>query len=167
MSYNFDTVIDRRNTASLKFDFHEARGKAPDLLPLWVADMDFSLPQEVLDDIKTRVQHGVFGYTFTDDAYHRAVHDWFANHYGWETKREWIITAPGVVFTIATAIRAFSAPGEAVLIQPPVYYPFAQMTSYNGRRIAVYAPVRRELHSRCFREIAVGQFYLSVSGKRQ
>lgn len=140
MPYDFDTVLDRRNTASLKFDFHEERGKAPDLLPLWVADMDFSLPQEVLDDIKARVQHGVFGYTFTDDEYHRAVHDWFADHYGWETKREWIITTPGVVFAIATAIRAFSAPGEAILIQPPVYYPFAQMARYNGRRI-VKAPL--------------------------
>lgn len=140
LTYDFDTVINREHTDSIKFDQKAMRGKPADVLPLWVADMDFALPDEILAALHERVDHGVFGYSEPNDDYYEAVHDWFAERYGWETEREWIVLAPGVVFALATAIRAFSEPGDGVLIQPPVYYPFAGMIRANGRCI-VEAPL--------------------------
>lgn len=133
MAYDFDTVIERRGTDCIKFDQAEVRGKSPDLLPLWVADMDFSLPPEILQPLHDRVAHGIFGYSEPNDDYFEAVHDWFATRYDWDVKREWAVFTPGVVFAIGTAIRAFSEPGDNVLIQPPVYYPFGGMIEANGR----------------------------------
>lgn len=136
MTYDFDTVIERRGTDCIKYDQAEVRGKSPDLLPLWVADMDFALPPEILRPLHDRVGHGIFGYSEPNDDYFEAVHGWFSTRYGWDVKREWAVFTPGVVFAIATAIRAFSDPGDAVLIQPPVYYPFRGMIEANGRTTA-------------------------------
>lgn len=140
MAYDFDTVIERRGTDCIKYDQAEVRGKSSELLPLWVADMDFSLPPEVLGPLHERIDHGVFGYSEPNDDYFQAVHDWFSTRYGWDVQRKWVVFTPGVVFAIATAIRAFSEPGDAVLIQPPVYYPFDGMIRANGRR-TVEAPL--------------------------
>lgn len=135
MTYDFDQVIDRKNTGSLKYDFHEKRGKAPDLLPLWVADMDFQLPQEVLDAMKARVDHGIFGYTQLMPPYYQAVLNWVEKHQGWKPKKEWLITTPGVVFALSMCVRAFTQPGDKVLIQQPVYYPFSNVIINNGREL--------------------------------
>ena len=139
-SYDFDRIIDRTGTGCLKYDFHAARGKAPDLTPLWVADMDFALPAETLDTLKQRVDHGIFGYTQPLQPYYDAVLGWIEQHQHWTPQQEWLVTTPGVVFALACAVRAFTQPGAAVLIQQPVYYPFKNVIVDNGRTL-VNAPL--------------------------
>lgn len=136
MTYDFDQIIDRRGTGSLKYDFHKERGKAPDLLPLWVADMDFALPKEVLDAMKQRVDHGIFGYTLPLQSYYDAVLSWVEHHQGWKPEEKWLVTTPGVVFALSMCVRAFTQPGDSILIQQPVYYPFSNVIVDNNRKLA-------------------------------
>lgn len=131
--YDFDQVIDRRNTNSLKYDFAPERGRPADVLPLWVADMDFQAPPPVLEALRQAVDHGIFGYSEAKEDYAQAVIGWFARRFGWQPQPEWLVKTPGVVFALATAIRALTQPGDRVLIQPPVYYPFANVIRSNGR----------------------------------
>ena len=133
--YNFDEVIDRHNTACLKYDFAIQRGRPADVLPLWVADMDFPIAREIQDALINRCQHAVFGYSESDDAYFATVHDWYAKHFNWETKQEWLTKTPGIVFALAMAVKAFTKPGEAVLINQPVYYPFTEVIKDNKREL--------------------------------
>jgi len=131
----FDRQIPRYNTASAKWDLTEARFGRPGLLPLWVADMDFSAPNAVIDAIKARVDHGVFGYTFPDDAYKSAVVSWFRNRNQWEIRPEWIVWSPGVVPALHLLVSALSSPGDGVIVQRPVYYPFFDAIEQTGRRL--------------------------------
>ena len=135
MPFDFDTVIDRRNTASTKHDMVEANGYPADVLPMWVADMDFKVPPCVTDALQKAVVHGIFGYSFPTDGYFRAVQNWFKARFGWELEKDWIQFAPGVVFALSTAIRVMTQLGDAVLVTPPVYYPFYNVISNNGRRL--------------------------------
>ena len=132
-AFDFDRIIDRRGTACLKYDFGLQRAGREDLLPMWVADMDFALPENILARIRERIDHGIFGYTDPDDAYYKAVEYWFERHCGWKINREWISVVPGVVYGIAAAVRALTKNGDAVIIQEPVYYPFREMIEENGR----------------------------------
>jgi cystathionine beta-lyase len=132
--YNFDQIIDRRNTNSLKYDFGMERKGRDDLLPLWVADMDFQLPGEVTDGLLSCARHGIFGYTDTKEDYYEALCSWFLKKHGWKIKREWNTITPGVVYAIAATIRAFTGEGDAVIIQQPVYYPFRECIVDNRRR---------------------------------
>ena len=136
MTFDFDSVIDRRGTDSLKYDFAAERGRPSDVLPLWVADMDFRSPPAVREAVARLAEHGVFGYSDARDDYLEAVTGWFFRRFGWRTEGEWIIKTPGVVTALALAVRAFTEPGDSVLIQPPVYYPFYGVIRDNGRRIA-------------------------------
>lgn len=138
--YDFDEFIDRHGTGSLKFDHHASRGRDPQLLSLWVADMDFRLPPEVLDVLEERVRHGIFGYTDLTASYFDAVRSWMASRYGWEVERDWFVCTPGVVYALAMAVQAYTAPGDAVLIQRPVYYPFSSVVTDNHRTL-VNAPL--------------------------
>lgn len=131
--YDFDTVIDRKKTGSIKADFGKKYLGRTDLLPMWVADMDFALPEEILTRIRERIDHGIFGYTEPDETYADTLERWFLRRYGWKIDRRWNTTAPGVVYSIATAVRALTQPGDAVLIQEPVYYPFRKCAEQNGR----------------------------------
>ncbi|ERJ95828.1 putative hemolysin [Selenomonas sp. oral taxon 892 str. F0426] len=133
MPINFDEIIDRRNTSCLKHDFAVERGYPADILPFWVADMDFRAPAPVIDALKARAEHGIFGYTQIKDDYFAVLRNWFRTRHAWDIERSELIITPGVVFAIATAIRAFTEPGDAVLIQQPVYYPFANIIRDNGR----------------------------------
>lgn len=135
MIYNFDKVIDRRNTNSLKFDFAAERGRPADVLPLWVADMDFPAPVPVLNALHSAVNHGIFGYSDTKEAYYKAVSNWFEKRFQWEVRPEWLVKTPGVVFALAMAVRALTKPGDSVLIQPPVYYPFYSVIEDNDRKL--------------------------------
>ncbi|MBQ8836125.1 MAG: pyridoxal phosphate-dependent aminotransferase [Clostridia bacterium] len=135
VTYDFDSVIDRRNTNSLKYDFAVERGCPADVLPLWVADMDFRAAQSVLDALHTAVDHGIFGYSDVKEEYYRAVSSWFKKHFDWQTKSEWLIKTPGVVFALAMAIRAMTEPGDGILIQTPVYYPFYSVIKDNNRKL--------------------------------
>lgn len=132
---DFDNLIDRKNTASLKFDFAVKRGKPADILPLWVADMDFKTSSYILDAIKERVEHGIFGYTESTDSYFEAVRDWLYNKHGMEIEEEWLVKTPGIVFALAMAVKAYTSEGDSVLIQQPVYYPFSEVITDNKRKL--------------------------------
>jgi cystathionine beta-lyase len=131
----FDRIIDRSNTNSLKWDFAVERGKPADVLPLWVADMDFKAPQPVLDALHRAVEHGIFGYSDAKEDYYKALEQWFSDRFGWQTQPEWLVKTPGVVYALATAVRALTQPGDRVLIQPPVYYPFFSVIRENDRQV--------------------------------
>lgn len=133
--FDFDEIVERRGTNCIKYDFAKENGKPEDILPLWVADMDFKAPPQVLDRIKKRTDHGIFGYTETGDEYFQAVKDWYATRFGWNVEESWLVKTPGVVFAIATALRAFTREGDGVLIQPPVYHPFAKTIKANKRKL--------------------------------
>ena len=141
MPINFDEIIDRRNTSCLKYDFAAERGYPADILPFWVADMDFRAPAPVISAIKERADHGIFGYTQVKDDYFTVLQNWFRTRHDWTVGRSDLIITPGVVFAIANAIRAFTKKGDAVLIQQPVYYPFANMIRQN-ERVLVDSPLR-------------------------
>jgi cystathionine beta-lyase len=135
MNYDFDTIIERRGTNSIKYDFARERGKPEGLLPLWVADMDFKAPSEILSCLHKIIDHGIFGYTEVKDDYYSAVADWFSSRFDYRVTRKEIIKSPGVVYALAQAVRAFTEKGEAVLIQPPVYYPFFEVVKCNDRKL--------------------------------
>lgn len=131
----FDETVERKNTDSLKYDFAAQYGMAEDVLPLWVADMDFRAPEAVLSALHERVEHGIFGYTEVKEDYADIVADWQEKRFGWRPRREWLVKTPGVVFGLNHVVRALTEPGDAVLIQQPVYYPFASLVRDNGRQL--------------------------------
>ena len=133
--FDFNKPIDRYNTNSVKFDLVQQNGYPEDVLPMWVADMDFQAPQCVLDALQAAVSHGIFGYSILGEDYYDAVLGWFARRFHWQLQKDWLITTPGVVFALSAAVRAATQPGDAVLVQPPVYYPFYKVIEQNGRRI--------------------------------
>ncbi|NLK98400.1 MAG: pyridoxal phosphate-dependent aminotransferase [Epulopiscium sp.] len=135
MTYNFDEIIDRKNTNSIKYDFAAERGKPEDILPLWVADMDFRTPSPVIEALVKAAQHGIFGYSDTKEEYFWSVYNWYNTRFNWSVKREWLVKTPGVVYGIATAIRALTDEGDAVMIQQPVYYPFSDLILANQRKL--------------------------------
>ena len=134
---NFDEIIERRNTDSLKYDFAARRGMPEGLLPLWVADMDFRTPPCVVEALVNKSRHGIFGYSESRGDYFEALQGWFARHFGWRVQPEWLVKTPGVVFAICAAIRALTNEGDAVLIQQPVYYPFTESIIANKRGLVV------------------------------
>jgi len=133
MRYDFDIPVDRRNTSCLKWDYLDSMFGREDLISMWIADMDFMLPESILDAIRERAGHGVFGYTAIPGSFYEAVETWFSNHYGFGIQREWIVTTPGVVPAFNFAMQRFTAEGDGVVIQPPVYHPFEESIRYNGR----------------------------------
>ncbi|MGN1181260.1 MAG: MalY/PatB family protein [Suilimivivens sp.] len=132
---DFDTVVDRKNTGCLKYDFAVKRGMPADILPLWVADMDFKTSSYIQDAVASQAEHGIYGYTESGDSYFEALQSWFFNHYDWKVEEKWLVKTPGVVYALAMAVQAFTGEGDAVLIQQPVYYPFGGVIEDNGRRI--------------------------------
>ena len=136
MTYDFDASVNRYGTDCLKFDRAEARHRSPDLLSLWVADMDFATTPEIVETLCERSRHGIFGYTEPGPAYFEALDAWCAERYGWNAPAHQVTVTPGVVYALAAAVRAFTDPGDAVVIQQPVYYPFTGVVEANGRRVA-------------------------------
>ncbi len=133
--YDFDRVIERRGTGCEKWDMVEAIFGAKDLVPLWVADMDFASPPEVVRALLRRVEHGVYGYTECTDGYYDALTGWMRRRHGWDVRREWVVPCPGVVPALNTLVRAFTRPGDRVIVQQPVYHPFMLAAENNGRRV--------------------------------
>jgi cystathionine beta-lyase len=144
MIYDFDRVIERRNTGSSKWEYFtgpdgprkwddtdSARGD-DQVLAMWVADMDFECPKPVIDAVIERAQHGIFGYTRPSDGYRSSIVDWMRARHQWEIQADWIIGAPGVVPAINFAVQAFTQPGDKILVQRPVYYPFMKAVSNGG-----------------------------------
>ena len=132
---DFDNVINRRRTSSLKYDSAARRGYPEEVLPLWVADMDFPAAPPILEAMQDRLRHGIFGYTEPGDDYYRSIINWWQDNHGYPLQRDWILESPGVVFSISIAIKAFTEPGDGVLVQTPVYYPFFNMVRQNNRRL--------------------------------
>lgn len=143
MSVDFDREIPRNGTAALKHDGREVYFGTEDVIPLWVADMDFAAPEAVTRALVARAAHPVYGYTLYPESLFEALIAWLKNRHGWEIQREWILMSPGVVPSLHAAALAFAQPGEGVIIQPPVYFPFASSVTNTGRRLIVN-PLRLE-----------------------
>lgn len=134
-TYNFDEIIDRSGSGDLKHEALLPRWGRNDLLPLWVADMDFATPDFVVDALKARLSHPIFGYTIEPADYRPTIIDWNEAHHGWKIKPEWISFIPGIVKGIGFVVNVFTKPGEKVIIQPPVYHPFRMTPEDNGREV--------------------------------
>lgn len=133
--YNFDEIVSREGTNCIKYDALKNFFKADDLLPLWVADMDFKTPDFIVNAIKQRVDHEIYGYTFRSDSYYDAVINWMSRRHNWNVKKEWISFSPGVVAGLTFAIEAFSKPGDGVVVQSPVYFPFFDCVKGTKRKM--------------------------------
>ncbi|HER24917.1 MAG TPA: pyridoxal phosphate-dependent aminotransferase [Candidatus Atribacteria bacterium] len=132
MKYDFDKVIDRTNYHSVKWDELDTIFGAKDILPMWVADMEFRSPKPVIEAIRKAAEHGIYGYTSRPDSYYQAIIGWMEKRHHWKVKKDWLAFSPGVVPALSFIIRAFTEPGDKVVIQPPVYYPFFRVIENNG-----------------------------------
>ena len=139
--YNFDKIVDRTGSGDLKHEVLAERYGRADLLPLWVADMDFETPEFITDALRRRLEHSLFGYTVEPKDYWPTVQKWIKDHHGWDVKREWLSYIPGIVKGIGMVINVFTKPDEKVIIQPPVYHPFRLTPEGNGREV-VYNPLK-------------------------
>ena len=134
--YDFDKVIDRLSTSSAKWSLRKELTGVEDVLPLWIADMDFACPPEVVKAIKERAAHPIYGYTSSSDDYYNGLINWMKRRHGWSgIERDWICFSPGVVSGFSFAIQAYSQPGDKIILQPPVYYPMKNAVLNNGRQM--------------------------------
>lgn len=139
--YDFDKIIERRGSGALKCDALKERYGRSDLIPLWVADMDFATPDFIVDALRKRMEHPIFGYTMDPADYWPTVIQWIEQHHQWKVEREWLSYIPGIVKGIGMVINVFVKPDEKVIIQPPVYHPFRLVPKGNNREV-VYNPLR-------------------------
>lgn len=144
MSVDFDQRLSRAGTHAVKLDARQAVFGAPDVTPLWVADMDFPAPEAITRALVERARHPVYGYSMFPDSLYSALIDWFRTRHHWAIERDWVVLAPGVVPSIHAACLAFTDPGEAVIVQPPVYPPFFSAVSKTGRRVVENPLVARD-----------------------
>ncbi|MHB1394902.1 MAG: MalY/PatB family protein [Clostridia bacterium] len=135
MKYNFDKSVDRLGTSSVKWDYLDSVFGNAEVLPMWVADMDFEVPQPVIDAVVKRAQHGIYGYTEKPDSFYSSIASWMEKRHGWNLSTEWISMAPGVVPALSLSVLSFTTPGDKVLVQTPVYYPFFSSIENNDRVI--------------------------------
>lgn len=142
MTYSFDKIIDRRGSNDLKHSVLQERYGRDDLLPLWVADMDFETPPFITEALRQRLDHSLFGYTVVPEELWSTIIQWVRDHHQWEVRREWLTYIPGIVKGIGMAINVFSQEGDKVIIQPPVYHPF-RLTPQGNKREVVYNPLKQ------------------------
>ncbi|MBO4992678.1 MAG: cystathionine beta-lyase, partial [Alistipes sp.] len=140
--YDFDKPVDRRGSHCVKYDALQEFFGQTDLLPLWVADMDFETPDFIIEALRKRLDHAVMGYPIQYDGYWQSVIDWIRERHGWAVEREWMRYIPGIVKGIAMVINALTERGDKVIIQPPVYHPFRLVPEHSGREV-VMNPLRR------------------------
>ena len=140
-SHDFNRDINRIGTASLKYDGRQSMFGTAEVIPLWVADMDFAAPPAVTQALAKRAAHPVYGYTVYPDSLYDSLIDWLRCRHDWEVRREWVVLCPGVVPSLHAAVMAFAEPGESVIVQPPVYFPFFSAVTGTGRQLA-YNPLR-------------------------
>lgn len=138
--YDFDKIVNRRGTGALKVDALQERYGNPDLLPLWVADMDFETPSFITGALRRRLEHSLFGYTVEPEEYRPAIVEWIASHHGWKVEPDWLVYIPGIMKGIGLAVNVFVKEDEKIIIQPPVYHPFRIVPQANGREV-VYNPL--------------------------
>ena len=142
-NYNFDEIVDRTNTYSIKYDGRQMFFGSDDVLPLWVADMDFKTPDFIINALKKRLEHEVLGYTFRSDSYFESIVSWLDKRHGWAVEKEWISFSPGVVAGLTLAVDTYTKPGDEVIVQPPVYFPFFDLIKGTGRKM-VENPLKLE-----------------------
>lgn len=135
MNYNFDEIIPREGTDAVKYDFRQRIFKNKDVIPMWVADMDFKTPDFILEALKERMEQPILGYTLRSDRFNNSVVDWVKKRHDWQIKKEWISYTPGVVSGLAMVIMAFTKPGDKIIIQTPVYHPFYSTIKGLGRQL--------------------------------
>lgn len=133
MEYNFDEHVDRKNTASYKYDLRGDFFGREDIIPMWVADMDFKTPSFIIEAIKSRLDHEILGYTFRHDSFYESIANWIKRRHGWDVKKEWISFSPGIVPALNLAVLAFTEPGDKIIVQKPVYFPFFPAIESHGR----------------------------------
>ncbi len=141
--YNFDEIVERRGTNCIKYDSLKERYNNENLLPLWVADMDFKTPDFIVNAIKKRCEHDIFGYTFASDSYYNSIINWVHYKHNWKIQKDWISYIPGIVKGIGFVLQCFTNPGDKVIIQPPVYHPF-RIVPESMQREVVYNPLKLE-----------------------
>ncbi len=142
-SYNFDKIIQRENTACVKYDLRKMFFGTASVLPLWVADMDFETPDFIREAVINRANHPVYGYTFRTGTFSESIVNWMYKRHKWKIMKEWVSFSPGVVPALNMAVLAFSKPGEKVIVQPPVYFPFFSAVKNHGRKL-VYNQLREK-----------------------
>jgi len=130
--YNFDKIIDRRNTQNVKYDYCKQYFGAADVLPMWVADMDFETPDFIREAIIKRAQHPIYGYSFRGQSYYQSIINWQERRQNWKIEKDWILFSPGVVPAFNFALMAYTNPGDKVIVQPPVYFPFFSAIKNHG-----------------------------------
>jgi len=135
MPYNFDEIIERRGTDSFKYDALEMFFGSDDILPVWVADMDFRTPDFIMKAIRERLNHEILGYTLRNDIFYSSIIGWVKRRHNWDIKKEWISFSPGVVSALTASVMAFTEPGEKVIVQTPVYFPFFESVRGVKRRL--------------------------------
>jgi cystathionine beta-lyase len=135
MPFDFDRITDRRGTWSMKWDLAERKLGVPDVIPMWVADMDFPAPPAVVEALTARAAHGIYGYAMTPPSFRQTVIRWLGTRFGWAIERDWLLKAPGVVSSVVFCVRALTRPGDGIVVQTPVYFPFFGAVERNGRRL--------------------------------
>jgi len=135
MQYNFNEIIPRANTNSVKYDWRKRLFGREDVLPMWVADMDFRVPPAVTEAIMERARHEIYGYSMRPESFYQSVMDWTERRYGWSIGREWLTFTPGIVPAVNLTIMGLTEPGDKIMIQPPVYFPFFQAVRKNKRKL--------------------------------
>ncbi|MBN1376123.1 MAG: PatB family C-S lyase [Dehalococcoidia bacterium] len=135
MKYDFDSIIERKGTGSIKWDFTDKLFSVKDILPMWVADMDFRSPPPVIKVLKQAASHGIFGYAGVPESYRDVIVTWMKERHGWDIEKEWMIYTPGVVPALHMLVSTFSEPGDQVILQTPVYYPFFDAVKYHRREV--------------------------------
>ena len=149
MKYNFDEIIERKGTDCIKYDGLPMFFGADDILPVWVADMDFRTPDFIMDAIRKRLDHEILGYTFRSEAFSNSIINWVKHRHNWEVPKEWISFSPGVVASITSSVLAFTGPGDKVIVQTPVYFPFFE--SVRGvKRLLIENPLKLLNGRYCF-----------------
>lgn len=143
MNYDFDRLVDRTASDSVKWGARKSLFKNEEAIPMWVADMDFPAPQEVIEALKSRVEHGVYGYGMIPQEYYETVRNWLQKRHGWNVEADWILHVPGVLAGVSFALNIVTQPGDKVLIQPPVYHPFRHLVE-NLQRTVVNSPLKSE-----------------------
>ena len=133
MKYNFDEIVNRENTDSVKYDLRKNIFGKEDVIPMWVADMDFKTPDFIINAIKERTKHEVFGYSFRPDSYFQSIVNWVKRRHQWEIDTEWISFSPGIVPAVNMAVMAYTNPEDKIIVQTPVYFPFFSAIKNNNR----------------------------------
>lgn len=144
MNYNFETLVDRSNNFSAKWSEMDKKYGSNDLLPMWVADMDFKAAPCIIDAMRERLEQGIYGYTTRPDSYNESIVNWAARRYGWEIKSDWLIFSPGVIPSISLIIQEMTEKNDKIMIQEPVYSPFNSVVKENGRELVISPLIKLE-----------------------